>query len=120
MAVAYFKASGALVCFARGTNIPSPLTDELAYAAIIEDDVDPENFYYDVSAEKVLPKQVFNVRIFQGKIDNIPPGTKVRTESGIYVVDDGVLEIDSNFNGAEIDILLTNVKYHSKVARVMV
>jgi hypothetical protein len=120
MAVAYFKASGALVSLAHGTNTPSPLTDELAYVAIVDEDVSPENFYYDVDAQRVLPKQMFNVRVFGGKIDNIPPGTKVRTESGIYVIDDGVLEIDSNFSGAEIEVLLTNVKYHSKVARVMV
>lgn len=122
MAVAYFKKSGALMCVSHGTNTVQEMAHdgELAYAAIVEDDVDFRQFYYDVADKKVKAKDKLNVRVFKGVIDNIPQGTKASVHGKEYIVEDGRLEISGNYDGARVTVLLTNVKYHSQVVEVVV
>ncbi len=122
MAVAYFKKSGALVCVSTGTNTVQEMAPdgELAYAAVVDEDVQHALFYYDVADGKVKQKQNFNVRVFQGKIDNIPPGTKATVEDMVCVIDDGILEITGNISGARTKVLLTHVKYNPTVLEVTV
>lgn len=120
MAVAYFKKSGALACVSMGTNVVHELAPdgELAYAAVVDEDVEHGLFYYDVQEKKVKPKQNFNVRLFQGLIDNIPAGTKATVEFQEHVINDGRLEIEGNISQAKVSVMLTHVKYNTKILEV--
>lgn len=120
MAVAYFKKSGALACVSTGTNVVHELAPdgELAYAAIVDEDVQHALFYYDVQEKKVKPKQNFNVRLFQGLIDNIPAGTKATVEDQEHIINDGRLEIAGNISQAKVSVMLTHVKYNTALLEV--
>lgn len=96
MANAYFNAVGKLLYITAGQTENSP-PDGAGYVVVgLPDDTDPNGIYYDLDTDGVAEKLPLSLMISFNNISNIPVGSVVNTNQGVFVVGDGSMEFENN------------------------
>ena len=116
MAVAYFNQDGKCVSIAKHTSTVQGLTDDIPYAATIDDD-NIEDIFYNIEDDTVNLKAAFNIIVDGDTIRNIPANTTVYVEGESYVVNDGSLTVESNLS-ALVRVHLQHLRYKDTTVEV--